>query len=346
MTVVPPLPPGLPPDLNLVRVRGRYRNLDGTAQRGPVKLQASHRLRSLAYHTAVLSLPVLELTPDSNGEISQLVPATDDPDILPRGWHYIVTEPDGFVKRVQIPSTLTEVWLDDLPDISGDEVVVPIGEAAVLASQLGRPNGVATLDGTSNVPEDQLGKVHRQVHVVEPSPETVREGDIWIRSRIDPDESAPGNYPTLAEFDALVDAVRDLQANTYNRDAIDTALQNKANKGDVPSNEVLEQYFVSKEGLKGYVEGLNYATPDELRQLGFITTDDAEPLGADDIITKADLQPIPTDQVVLKSDLQPVADEDIVSEEELATGFVMRASNGAQWRITIDSAGNFVKTAL
>lgn len=157
---VPTLPPGLPPDMNTVTLRGRYRNFDGTPNRGKVRLEASTRLRSAAYHVTILALPALELTPDLNGEISVQVPATDDPDITtPNGstnWYYILTEPDGVVREFQVPWTEDEVWLDsnyiNEPGNGGN----PIPPNALLTSQLNQPNGVAGLDSLGKLFYSQL----------------------------------------------------------------------------------------------------------------------------------------------------------------------------------------------
>lgn len=157
---VPTLPPGLPPDMNLVTLRGRFRNLDGTPNRGKVRLEASTRLRSAAYHVTILAMPALEFTPDFNGEISVQIPATDDPDITtPNGstnWYYILTEPDGLVREFQVPWVEDEVWLDsnyvNEPGNGGN----PIPPGALLVSQLNQPNGVAGLDSAGKLFYSQM----------------------------------------------------------------------------------------------------------------------------------------------------------------------------------------------
>jgi len=133
---VPDSPWQLPPDLDLVEITGRWALLDGDPGAwGTVTLSPSvDRLVSAAHGTVIMGSPVV-LRMDRWGAVSAQVPATDDPDIQPEGWHYRVRVEvfDGECTRVY-EHTLT-VPADggpiDLARYTPPPVPPPLGESYV-----------------------------------------------------------------------------------------------------------------------------------------------------------------------------------------------------------------------
>jgi len=133
---VPESPWRLPTDLDLIPVTGRWALLDGDPGTwGTVTLRPSvDRMVSLAHDTVIMGSPVV-LRMDHTGRVSALVPATDDPDIHPVGWHYQVRVEvyDGECTRVY--SHALAVPHDggpiDLSDYTPPPVPPPPGESYV-----------------------------------------------------------------------------------------------------------------------------------------------------------------------------------------------------------------------
>lgn len=171
----------LPPSLDLVQVIGRWVLIDGTPVRwGTVTLTPSvPRLIAAEDSTVVLTSPiVLRLRPD--GTVSAWVPATDDPDIIPQGWHYqvrvelnngVCTWGYGFDLEVPVnggPVDLTEVTPPGPPpqppelyvlSVNGmtGHVTIPVGEGAV--TSVNGQTGDVDLDAAAvgAIPANQAG---------------------------------------------------------------------------------------------------------------------------------------------------------------------------------------------
>lgn len=80
----------LPPDYNTVPVFCKYAYLDGTVPTGTVKFTGKNVAVSDAHNVVIMPTQIsVELVA---GEFTVNLPATDDPDILPNGWTYTVTE--------------------------------------------------------------------------------------------------------------------------------------------------------------------------------------------------------------------------------------------------------------
>ena len=178
MTVV--TPNLLPENYELVHVRGRYLNLDGTPGVGVMRFESSTRLLSITTHTIILPKPI-SVTLAADGSWSVYLPSTDDPDITPQGWFYRVTEPDGTTHDYAIHyDTVGDLFFDTLA-----EEILPTPETvSYLSSALaGKPNGVATLDGGGNVPKAQLGNLRDKIHVqaTDPGEANSQDGDVWFR---------------------------------------------------------------------------------------------------------------------------------------------------------------------
>lgn len=167
MTVTPS---SLPPSLDLVQVFGRWVLLDGTSVHwGTVTLVPSvPRLVAVSDGTVVLASPiVLRVGPD--GTASGLVPATDDPDIIPVGWYYQVSVrlnngscTWGYGFDLQVPHDGGPVDLSEVtspgppPDppvmcvlsVNGQtgHVTIPVGEGAV--SSVNGQTGDVVLDAS------------------------------------------------------------------------------------------------------------------------------------------------------------------------------------------------------
>jgi hypothetical protein len=82
----------------LVTVQGTYLKLDGTAETGSVRFES----QTFARHSAsddVVSPGALTATLDASGDVTLVVPATDDPAWSPVGWTYRVTMQLSGVRR-------------------------------------------------------------------------------------------------------------------------------------------------------------------------------------------------------------------------------------------------------
>lgn len=81
----------LPVNYDTVPVRGKYVYLDGTPAAGQVKFSGKVAAVSDAADTVILPNTIVA-TLDANGAFTINLPATNDPDILPNGWTYAVSE--------------------------------------------------------------------------------------------------------------------------------------------------------------------------------------------------------------------------------------------------------------
>lgn len=108
--------------------------------------------------TGVIIEPALvTATLDVAGAFSVTLMSTDDTSVQPAGWAYWVRERiDGYGERVyvvQLPAAGTPFRLGDLTHLTTPPAVTTF----VLVSQIGQPLGVASLDGSGQVPASQLG---------------------------------------------------------------------------------------------------------------------------------------------------------------------------------------------
>src|SRR6185369_6600892 len=150
----------LPADLTVVTITGTYLDDLGAPLSGTVTIAASQVLRNtpdnafvvIGSHTATL---------DANGHFALALPACNDPDWIPQGWTYSVTEKlSGHIEpnmyNVMVPynqgSTIDLTDLAPVPAVTAPPIYV-------LLSQVGLANGVASLDGSGNVPLAQLNNV-------------------------------------------------------------------------------------------------------------------------------------------------------------------------------------------
>ena len=112
----------LPPDINVVTITGTYIGGDAVAESGfvtflpsvdTIRDPASDQVVKLAPQRAVL---------DVAGHFTIDVIASDDPDIVPTGWYYTVTERvtrhDQRSWFIRVPYTLVSIDLADIPEVT------------------------------------------------------------------------------------------------------------------------------------------------------------------------------------------------------------------------------------
>lgn len=147
---------GYPASVSLVVVTGTYQYSDGstTVPVGSVTFTPNATLLD-ATDSRILDIRPLVVTLDNAGHFTATVMATDDTHIAPSGWAYTVTELIGGNTRTYtalFPKAVTPVDLSTVAPASSTPMF-----AYILTSAAGAPLGVATLDGTGNVPLVQLG---------------------------------------------------------------------------------------------------------------------------------------------------------------------------------------------
>ncbi len=77
--------------LDLIRVQGKYLKLTGGPAGGTVSFDSSIVVVDSVNNEIIFPIPLV-VPLDGNGEFSIDIPATNDPDLLPSGWVYVVRE--------------------------------------------------------------------------------------------------------------------------------------------------------------------------------------------------------------------------------------------------------------
>lgn len=148
---------GYPADVTTVIVNGSFSVAQpaGAVPTGKVLFYPNVPLSDAG--TGVIVEPgVVTATLDAAGVFSVTLMATNDPDLSPAGWAYWVREIiDGYAERVYVVQLPVggPYRLGDLTHLT----VPPAVTTFVFLSQVGQPNGVASLDGSGQVPVSQLG---------------------------------------------------------------------------------------------------------------------------------------------------------------------------------------------
>lgn len=94
----------LPANFGLVYVRGQFIDLSGAPMKGAVTFAPNFGSVLLDMDPRVIiGKRTFTANLDNTGKFSLALPATDDPDILPVGWTYTVTEPTGRVYNIALP---------------------------------------------------------------------------------------------------------------------------------------------------------------------------------------------------------------------------------------------------
>lgn len=158
-------------DLNLVKVTGKYTLLDGTDAQGTITFEASTALVDAAAKQVVIPTKITATL--VSGSFSTMLPATDDPDLVPTLGAYKVSENitggggrTGYFITVPVATANpTTVGLDlaniaPVPD-PGAPVTLYATKAYVdnnfvVDTLVGAVNGVAALGSDGKVPTSQL----------------------------------------------------------------------------------------------------------------------------------------------------------------------------------------------
>ena len=142
----------LPIDVSLVTVTGTYLTDDGVPADGSLIFTPSvATLRDPAYDT-IIKLRQQRIDLDVTGSFSVALIATDDPDVVPVGWHYDVTERiESHPQRVwilQLPHTLVTIDIADVPtvvDPSAPVYPAPVYAVTSVVGQVGDVTGAEIL---------------------------------------------------------------------------------------------------------------------------------------------------------------------------------------------------------
>ena len=105
-----------------VTITGNFVDFEGTPVAGQVKFTLGDVLRNSVDDIMIAPSTVAD-TLDSNGSFSQIIPATNDPDVTPSGFVFTVEEafPRGRTYTISVP--YTTVGSLDLVDLSPDPVI-------------------------------------------------------------------------------------------------------------------------------------------------------------------------------------------------------------------------------
>ena len=83
----------LPANVSTATITGKFTNPDGTAAIGTVRiiLKPDYLVDPTATPPVTITSEVFNLTLDANGAFTQVVPATNDPDLVPLNFYYVVS---------------------------------------------------------------------------------------------------------------------------------------------------------------------------------------------------------------------------------------------------------------
>jgi len=154
-----------PTNLTMITVTGRYLTADGAAAAGRVKFTPSVPTADGSGDPAVIfPLAPVVVTLDGDGAFTTELAATDDADLSPNGFTYLVVEAiTGAPQRaysIALPGSDTTVDLAGLAPVVPVTEVTPYLLSSVAAatylplSQKAAPSGVASLDGSSKLVQD------------------------------------------------------------------------------------------------------------------------------------------------------------------------------------------------
>ena len=142
----------LPIDVNTVTVTGTYLDDDGIPAEGALIFTPSVATLRDPAHDTIIKLRQTRVDLDATGSFSIPLIATDDPDLIPEGWHYDVTERIvGTPQRVwllQLPHTLTSIDIADVPssvDPSQPVYPAPVFAVTSVVGQIGDVTGAEIL---------------------------------------------------------------------------------------------------------------------------------------------------------------------------------------------------------
>jgi hypothetical protein len=143
-----------PGDLHLVTVSGTILHPDATPATGTVVFQMPFPLKDTTGHVVVGNTPPVIATL-VNGAFSVSLPATDQAQINPINWAYLITvatDAAQYVFQAQLPTSPSSTTLDALIPL----VTPPTPGVYVPLTYIAAANGVASLDSGGHVPLAQL----------------------------------------------------------------------------------------------------------------------------------------------------------------------------------------------
>lgn len=142
----------LPPDANVVVLTATYVGEDGEPVSGSLTFIPSISALRLPADDVMIRLRQTRAELDAAGDLSVTLLATDDPDMIPVGWHYDVVERiDGRPQRawiLQLPHTLTTIDVADIPtsvDPSIPTYPAPVFAVTSVVGQIGDVTGAEIL---------------------------------------------------------------------------------------------------------------------------------------------------------------------------------------------------------
>lgn len=143
-----------PGDIHLVTVTGTILHPDATPATGTVVFQMPYPLKDTTGHVVVGNTPPIIATLVS-GAFSVSLPATDQAQINPINWAYLITvatDAAQYVFQAQLPTSPSSTTLDALIPL----VTPPTPGVYVPLTYIAAANGVASLDSGGHVPLAQL----------------------------------------------------------------------------------------------------------------------------------------------------------------------------------------------
>lgn len=145
---------GLPANLTTVTVTGRYIDAAGAPVRGSVTFTLNTPLLDAGASTYIIETEYT-VPLDGTGSFSVALPATNDPDITPTGWTWMLTPNFDGAQPITfaLPTTLTTVDITTLsPALPNPSTTY----SYVLVSAIGAPSGVAPLNSSGKLPVTYL----------------------------------------------------------------------------------------------------------------------------------------------------------------------------------------------
>jgi hypothetical protein len=136
----------LPADVTVVTVTGTYTNEDGLPVSGSLTFIPSVATLRDPAHDTIIKLRQTRIDLDVTGSFSLSLIATDDPDVIPVGWHYDVTERiEGHPQRtwiLQLHYTLVTIDIADVPSTVDPSLPVYPAPVCAVTSVVGETGDV------------------------------------------------------------------------------------------------------------------------------------------------------------------------------------------------------------
>lgn len=142
----------LPDDVTVVTLTGTYVDDAGLPASGSLTFIPSVATLRDPAHDVTIKIRQQRVELTTGGLLAVALLATDDPDLVPAGWHYDVVERiDGYAQRswvLQLPSTLTVIDVADIPssvDPSLPTYPAPVFAVTSVVGQIGDVTGAEIL---------------------------------------------------------------------------------------------------------------------------------------------------------------------------------------------------------